>query len=91
MERKRLVRCTVLILIWLMYGCSNNLSDRETAEVRIGFNNTGFICRSMDPAEDRINDVSIFIHDSNGVLEKSIWRETWNSSESVTLNLLAGK
>lgn len=91
MERKRLVRCTVLILIWLMYGCSNNLSDRETAEVRIGFNNTGFICRSMDPAEDRINDVSIFIYDSNGVLEKSIWRETWNSSESVTLNLLAGK
>lgn len=73
MGRKRLVWSALLILSGLLQGCCNILSDRRMAEISVGIKESGYISKSMNPEENAIHNVSIFVFDSAGMLVKSIW------------------
>ena len=91
MGRKRLVWSALLILSGLLQGCCNILSDRRMAEISVGIKESGYISKSMNPEENAIHNVSIFVFDSAGMLVKSIWSDSGCSSEGFTLELLSGK
>lgn len=91
MERKGLVRYTVLTLMWILHGCCPDMTEGAYSEVMIDFNDSGFISRAMDPEENRINDASILVYDCNGMLEEALWYRDWHKDEEIKLRLLSGK
>ena len=91
MERKGLVRYTVLTLMWILHGCCPDMTEGAYSEVMIDFNDSGFISRAMDPEENRINDASILVYDCNGMLEEALWYREWHEDEEIKLRLLSGK
>lgn len=91
MGRKRLVWSALLILSGLLQGCCSILSDRRMVEISVGIKESGYISKSMNPEENAIHNVSIFVFDSAGMLVKSIWSDRGCSSEGFTLELLSGK
>lgn len=91
MERKGLVRYTVLTLMWILHGCYPDMTEGAYSEVMIDFNDSGFISRAMDPEENRINDASILVYDCNGMLEEALWYRDWHEDEGIKLRLLSGK
>lgn len=91
MERKRLVRHTLLMILPALVSCNDIIREKNDIEVNIAFIDTDFSSKALDPDENRVNNAGIFIFDSNGMLEKSIWQDGWNSSEGVKVNLLSGK
>lgn len=94
MERKRWIRCIVLIIISAVYplliGCTDNLENNAERFVSIRFSTDNLACRSMDPEEEKISDISLWVFDEYGKLEESIWLEQ-SHGKPCNLSLLVGK
>ena len=91
MERKGLVRHTLLTLAVLLSSCSQHIDRNDYAVVKISLNDTEFTSKAMEPDENLINDVSILVYDSNGFLEGYAWYEKDLTETDVRFNLLCGK
>ena len=91
MERKRLVRCAVLMLSVLISACENPDSEKSYAEVRIGFRQKEFSTKAIEPDENTIHDANILVFDRNGMLEYAIWCDKTDIADGIELKLLDGK
>ena len=94
MERKRWIHCIVLIIISavfpLLIGCTDNLENNAERFISIRFSTDNLTCRSMDPEEEKISDISLWVFDEYGKLEESIWLEQ-SHGKPCNLSLLVGK
>lgn len=91
MERKRLVRCAILMLSMLISACGNPDSEKSYAEIRIGFRQEIFSTKAIDPDENAIHDANILAFDRNGMLEYAIWCKEAEIADGIELKLLDGK
>ena len=91
MERKGLVRHTILTLAVILSSCSQSLDKREHAVVTVRLEDFGYITKAMEPDENLIKDVSILVYDSNGLLEDATWYDKSLTREDISFNLLCGK
>lgn len=96
MDRKRMVRGGILIGFWkitaLLYTISSlsgciELHDRKDTDgtISVIFETGRLTCRSIDPDEDKINDISLLVFDEYGRMEESIWMETGRKHCEITL------
>lgn len=96
MDRKRMVRGRILTGLWqiavLLYiisclsGCTE-AHDRKDAEgiVSVIFETGRLTCRSIDPDEDKINDISLLVFDEYGRMEANIWMESGKRHCEISL------
>ena len=94
MERKRWIRRIVLIILSAvsnsLIGCSDNIENSSERFISIRFSTGNLACRSLNPEEDKISDVSLWVFDEYGRLEESIWLEQ-SHGQTCNLSLLTGK
>ncbi len=94
MERERWIHSEVLMLLFAAYalliGCSRSVESYSEESISIRFSTGNLVCRSIDPDEDKISDISLWVFDEYGRLEESIWLDK-NHGKTCNLSLLAGK
>lgn len=94
MGRERWILSNVLIIVFATYtsliGCSHRVDRYSEESISIRFSSGNLTCRSIDPDEDKISDISLWVFDEYGRLEESIWLDK-NHGKTCNLSLLAGK
>ena len=82
MERKRHIRYIVLtIMAMLFFGNACTLNDAMEnksslkQEVTLRLSGAGFSCKSTDPDEFRVTDISLMVFDEYGNMDKYLWLE----------------
>ena len=98
MERKRWLQSKVLsyyiVLIGMsaaLSGCTNHLDGKKEQEkITIVFDSVNPSCRSSDPSEDKISDVSLWILDEYGRIEEHLWLNK-DIGRSCEVSVITGK
>ena len=94
MGRERWIRSKILTILFAactsLIGCSHNADSYSEESISIRFSTGNLTCRSIDPDEDKISDISLWVFDEYGRLEESIWLDK-NHGKTCNLSLLAGK
>ena len=94
MGRERWIRSTILTILFAactsLIGCSHNADSYSEESISIRFSTGNLTCRSIDPDEDKISDISLWVFDEYGRLEESIWLDK-NHGKTCNLSLLVGK
>ena len=79
MERKKWIYSIVLILLSAAYslltGCSGSIEHLSKETISIRFSTETPVCRSFDPEENKINDISLWVFDQYGNLEEQVQLE----------------
>ena len=100
MERKRHIRYIVLnVIAMLLFGNACTFDDAKEdisgsmQDVIVKLSGAGFSCKSTDPDEFRVCDVSLMVFDEYGSIEEYRWIDSkvQNLSEGIKLRLTAGK
>ncbi len=78
----------MIILLLCLAGCSYGPETHEQ-EVTISFSGGNMQCRSADPDEQKISDMSLMIFDENGSAEECFWKE--GGSPVFSTKLVVGK
>lgn len=92
MERKGLVRHKILTALTIVIvGCSGYPDIQNGQSIVSVILNAGeYACRSTDPDEDRISDISLMVFDEYGRAEECIWTGV-NQKKMVAVSLTKGK
>lgn len=94
MERKRRIFSCILIIAMAicasLTGCTDRLEKSLRAPISIRFSTGSLTCRSSDPDEEKISDISLWVFDEYGRIEESIWLDQIKG-RGCDLSLLTGK
>ena len=94
MGREKRILSNILIIVFVAYtsiiSCSGNMENYSEESISIRFSTGSLACRSIDPDEDRLSDISLWVFDEYGKLEESIWLESGHI-KTCNLSLLVGK
>ena len=94
MERKKWIYSIVLILLSAAYslltGCSDSIEHLSKETISIRFSTETPVCRSFDPEENKISDISLWVFDEYGNLEEQVQLEQGHG-RTCNLSLLVGK
>ncbi len=88
MERKGRIFGGLLILATIICGCTYH-EKADEVEIRINFTGVEAACRSGDPDEEKISDISLMIFDDNGSAEECFWIE--DASAGCWARLVTGR
>ncbi len=69
----------------IISGCSYHEEAAEK-EITVRFSCGHMPCKSADPDEDKVSDISLMIFDERGAAEECIWLRNGNRECSVSLN-----
>lgn len=81
----------ILCTIFCLCGCT--MADDSAVQVEtvsIFFDAQSMKCRSIDPEENKLSDINLFVFDEYGRLEKNIWINSGNT-QRCDLALTSGK
>ncbi len=89
MERNGGIRGLVLTIAACLFasGCSL-IEEGQTAEIKVNFSGGTLECKSADPDEYKISDVSLMIFNGNGEAEECLYLD--GLSKDCTVRLITG-
>ena len=75
-RKKHHVLKLLMLPLCLSYGCENltyNGMETDETEIVLRFTGAGYSCKSSDPDENKVTDLSLMIFDEYGTLEEYRW------------------